>query len=320
MPARFRTLTVDAQLYDWTRARPAAGAAQREVDLSSPTCCRPGSPRWTSRWRRRSRTRCALRRARRPRLRQSGRLRLARRCRLRRAALWLGPDPEQVTLAAPTSWPALDRPAAGAHRARRRRGRHPARLSPVLQPRSRRAGAWSEVPLGRDRELDLDAIERAFAEGARALMLCNPHNPTGARAVARRARGARGDSRPSTRPGCLADEIHAPLALPGAEHVPFLPSPTRPPRAGSRSPRPPRRSTSPGSVRAGRHGGEPAAGGRRASCRARPRHCGHLGAIATVAAYRSGDEWLDAVIARPRREPRPARRAARRAPARGRLR
>ena len=35
-----------------------------------------------------------------------------------------------------------------------------------------------EVPLAGD-ELDLDGIDRAFAGGARALLLCNPHNPTG---------------------------------------------------------------------------------------------------------------------------------------------
>ena len=42
-------------------------------------------------------------------------------------------------------------------------------------------------------QLDLDALERAFAAGARAYLLCNPHNPTGrvhARERARRGRGA----------------------------------------------------------------------------------------------------------------------------------
>ena len=29
-------------------------------------------------------------------------------------------------------------------------------------------------------QLDLDGLERAFAGGARAYLLCNPHNPTGA--------------------------------------------------------------------------------------------------------------------------------------------
>ena len=40
-----------------------------------------------------------------------------------------------------------------------------------------------EVPLlgGIDEgwSLDLDGIDAAFAAGARAMLLCNPHNPTG---------------------------------------------------------------------------------------------------------------------------------------------
>jgi cystathionine beta-lyase len=35
------------------------------------------------------------------------------------------------------------------------------------------------VPLDSEGALDLDGIDRAFAAGARALLLCNPHNPTG---------------------------------------------------------------------------------------------------------------------------------------------
>ncbi|HEY0131688.1 MAG TPA: aminotransferase class I/II-fold pyridoxal phosphate-dependent enzyme, partial [Allosphingosinicella sp.] len=54
-----------------------------------------------------------------------------------------------------------------------------------------------------------------------ALILCSPHNPTGTvpsreRLEAIAASAARHGS------WVLADEIHAPLTLPGAEHVPFL--------------------------------------------------------------------------------------------------
>lgn len=68
--------------------------------------------------------------------------------------------------------------------------------------------------------LDLDAIEAALATGARAVMLCNPHNPTGTaptpgelRAVAEltAAHGAL----------VISDEVHAPLGLPGATVTPF---------------------------------------------------------------------------------------------------
>ena len=59
----------------------------------------------------------------------------------------------------------------------------------------------AEVPLAGGRELDLDGIGAAFADGAAALLLCNPHNPTGTRRP-RRARGASPSSPPRTAPGC----------------------------------------------------------------------------------------------------------------------
>jgi cysteine-S-conjugate beta-lyase len=81
-----------------------------------------------------------------------------------------------------------------------------------------------EAPLARDGdgyELDLDAVERAFVAGARVYLFCNPHNPSG-RVFSRaevEAVAALAD-----RHGVLvlADEIHAPLVLPGARHSPFL--------------------------------------------------------------------------------------------------
>lgn len=72
-----------------------------------------------------------------------------------------------------------------------------------------------------DAALDLDGIDRALAGGARTVLLTQPQNPLGR--VYRRseleglrdvvtAHGAR----------VVSDEIHAPLVLPGAEHVPYL--------------------------------------------------------------------------------------------------
>ncbi|HEV3153865.1 MAG TPA: aminotransferase class I/II-fold pyridoxal phosphate-dependent enzyme [Candidatus Baltobacteraceae bacterium] len=82
-----------------------------------------------------------------------------------------------------------------------------------------------EVPLMRDAGgvygLDLDGLERAFAAGAQAYLLCSPHNPVGAvwpreklaqaAALARRYNVL-----------VIADEIHAPLTMPGVAYVPFL--------------------------------------------------------------------------------------------------
>ncbi|MGK5728306.1 MalY/PatB family protein [Streptomyces sp. URMC 124] len=83
-----------------------------------------------------------------------------------------------------------------------------------------------EAPLGADGRLCTSALEAAFARataGGRraAYLLCNPHNPTGTvhtraelTAVAELANGY------GIR--VVADEIHAPLVLPGAQYVPYL--------------------------------------------------------------------------------------------------
>jgi cystathionine beta-lyase len=85
-------------------------------------------------------------------------------------------------------------------------------------------GKVVEVALLRDESgwsLDLDGLERAFAAGARAFLLCNPHNPLGLvhsaealTAVAELA--ARYDVT------VVSDEIHAPLTHSDGEFTPFL--------------------------------------------------------------------------------------------------
>ena len=67
---------------------------------------------------------------------------------------------------------------------------------------------------------DLDALDRAYQAGGDLLLVCNPHNPSGhvlerdellalSRLVGRH--GGR----------VFADEIHAPLVMPGSEHIPY---------------------------------------------------------------------------------------------------
>jgi cystathionine beta-lyase len=76
-----------------------------------------------------------------------------------------------------------------------------------------------ETPL-RGMQLDLDAIERAYAKGARAHLLCSPHNPGGV--VHPRATLARvAELAAHYDVLVLSDEIHAPLTFSGHEHVPF---------------------------------------------------------------------------------------------------
>jgi cystathionine beta-lyase len=69
--------------------------------------------------------------------------------------------------------------------------------------------------------LNLDETERAFASGVRAYLLCNPHNPTGrvlTHAELRPLVALAGRYDVTV----VSDEIHAPLTLAGAEHLPWL--------------------------------------------------------------------------------------------------
>ncbi|MBT2486118.1 MULTISPECIES: MalY/PatB family protein [unclassified Microbacterium] len=87
------------------------------------------------------------------------------------------------------------------------------------------AGAEVErVPLrdtGSAWELDLDGIRSAFEDGARALLLCNPHNPTGT-VHTREALADLAELADQFGATVVSDEIHAPLAQPGTGFTPFL--------------------------------------------------------------------------------------------------
>jgi cysteine-S-conjugate beta-lyase len=69
--------------------------------------------------------------------------------------------------------------------------------------------------------LDLDAVEAAFAAGARTFLLCNPHNPLG-RAWSREELAALASLAERYAVRVVADEIHGPLVLPGATFTPYL--------------------------------------------------------------------------------------------------
>ena len=65
-------------------------------------------------------------------------------------------------------------------------------------------------------EIDLDRLDALFADGARTLLLTQPHNPWGRVFTRAELEGVR-DVVLRHGARVIADEIHAPLVLPGAE-------------------------------------------------------------------------------------------------------
>ena len=219
--------------FDFERGRRRAQAHEprREVDeVPARTCCRSGSPTWTSPVA--EPIRRVLQRAvdasdlgypihpgRRPTCRSSSPR--ARRERVRlggssRARVEVLTDVMQgVYVAHPA--------ALGAGRRAwscRRRSTRPSSApcsSTGRTPSPRTRSRWAR----RGYELDLDALRARGRRGARMLLLCNPHNPTGR--VLPRAPSSRRSRRSRSRTtwSWSADEIHADLVHPRRAHVPF---------------------------------------------------------------------------------------------------
>lgn len=142
---------------------------------------------------------------------------------------------------------------------------------------------------------DLDAIDAALAKGARTVVLCNPHNPWG-RAFQREELEALRDVADARGAMVVSDEIHAPLVLPGAHHVPYATVA----RAESRFVTLVSATKSwnlPGLKCAQVVCSRPADAERIAAF---PLHPGQssLGTAATRAAYRQGGPWLEALVQR----------------------
>ncbi|MFA6576534.1 MAG: aminotransferase class I/II-fold pyridoxal phosphate-dependent enzyme, partial [Nocardioides sp.] len=70
-------------------------------------------------------------------------------------------------------------------------------------------------------ELDLDRLDRLFAQGARTLLLTQPHNPWGRVFTRQELEGVR-DVVVRNGARVISDEIHAPLVLGGGQHVSYL--------------------------------------------------------------------------------------------------
>lgn len=149
-----------------------------------------------------------------------------------------------------------------------------------------------EAPLGADGRLDLSTLERVFPQ-AKVYLLCSPHNPTGAvhtpaelAAVAQLAR--------QHQVRVIADEIHAPLTLPGATFTPYLTVPGSQDAFCLMS-------ASKAWNLAALKGALVIAGSDAAAELARvPQELSdgvsHFGVIAHIAALREGGEWLDGLL------------------------
>ncbi len=155
-----------------------------------------------------------------------------------------------------------------------------------------------EAPLGADGRIDLDSLEEAFARARSsaakvAYLLCNPHNPTGAVHTAEELSGVAELAR---RLGVrvVSDEIHAPVVLAGSRFVPYLTVPGGEDAfalmSGSKA-------WNLSGIKAALAVAGPEAA---ADLRRMPEEVSHgpshLGVIAHAEAFRTGGDWLDALL------------------------
>lgn len=151
-----------------------------------------------------------------------------------------------------------------------------------------------EAPLGSDGRLDLDGLAAVFADGAACYLLCSPHNPTGT-VHTREELSAVAELADEHGVLVLADEVHAPMTLPGATHVPYL-------EVGA--------DNGLALVSASKawnlaglkcalavSGSERMAGELARVPSHVPFHAGHFGVIGSLAAFVDGGDWLDELVA-----------------------
>lgn len=159
----------------------------------------------------------------------------------------------------------------------------------VEAPLALGAGGWT---------LDLDGVERELEAGARAYLLCHPHNPTGL-SVKREQLEAIAELAARYDVLVISDEIHAPMTMPGVTHTPFA-------SLGGEAAE--RGVTIAGASKAWNIAGLKCAVIVTGSDRMQhdltvrlpkhlPYHVGHLGVLASVAAFEDGGPWLDALVA-----------------------
>jgi cysteine-S-conjugate beta-lyase len=156
-----------------------------------------------------------------------------------------------------------------------------------------------EVPLSRGPkgwDLEFDGLEAAFARGAKAYLVCNPHNPTG-RVFSRAQLQTIADLADRYGVAIVADEIHAPLTLPGATHTPFVALGDSAASLAATVISPSKAWNLPGLKCAVAVAGSDAVASRFSDLphdlHAR---AGNLGVIASIAAFTQGGPWLRALL------------------------
>ncbi|HEY0318457.1 MAG TPA: aminotransferase class I/II-fold pyridoxal phosphate-dependent enzyme [Solirubrobacterales bacterium] len=154
----------------------------------------------------------------------------------------------------------------------------------------------AQLPTDRRGDFALDDLEAALRAGARALILVNPQNPSG-RVIPRSELSRIAELCAEHEAWVLADEIHAPLVLPGATQTPWLEVSDAAREFGI---------CTFSASKAFNLAGLKAAQLVTASPRARDAAeqlgrlsslAGLFGVIASEAAFGDGDEWLDAALA-----------------------
>ena len=151
-----------------------------------------------------------------------------------------------------------------------------------------------EAPLDAGWRLDLDALEAAFATGARCYLLCSPHNPTGT-VHTRDELAAIVELAERHDVLVISDEVHAPMTLPGATYVPYLevgPENGLALVSASKAWNVPGLKCALAVVASERMTEEL----RRLPAHV-PFHVGHFGVLANIAAYADGGPWLDGLVA-----------------------
>ena len=144
---------------------------------------------------------------------------------------------------------------------------------------------------------DLDRLDRLFAEGAHTLVLINPHNPCGHVHTRAELEGIR-DVVLRHGARVISDEVHAPLVLPGAMHVPYLSLEGTADHAVSVV-APSKAFNTQGHKCAQVVSADPKTHERLVDVPlARNESWSSLGVVVAVAAYRDGNEWLAALIER----------------------